>query len=140
MGQQKPADDSRELPSTTDFGIFYPIGYLVVAFPKQEDAQRVQQDLMTGGYEEADCELYTCKEVIAKAESNLEESRGGFLSRLSWSDKAIRIHLDAAEDGATFLLIYAPGDTDSERAMNVIRRGPFEFAHLYRRFTIEELQ
>ncbi|WP_197054463.1 hypothetical protein [Nitrosococcus oceani] len=99
----------------------------------------MQRDLMTGGYKEADCALYTCKEVIAEAGRNLEEHRG-FFSRLSWSDEAVRIHLDTAEQGATFLLIYAPGDTDAERAMNVIRRGPFEFVHRYHRFTIEELK
>jgi len=38
------------------------------------------------------------------------------------------------------LLIYAPGDTDAARAMNVIRRVPFEFAHRYHRLAIEDLK
>jgi hypothetical protein len=135
MSNQEP----RTPPKTTDFGIFYPVGYLVVAFPKQEDAQRVQQDLLTGGYEQADCQLYTCEEVAAAAQRNLAENTG-FLARLGWSDDAVQAHLDAARQGSAFLLIYAPGDTDAARAMNVIRRVPFDFAHRYHRLAIEELK
>jgi hypothetical protein len=67
---------------------------------------------MTGGYDKADCELYTCKEVTAAAQSNLAENTG-FLPRLGWSDQAVKLHLEAAQEGAAFLLIYAPGDTDT---------------------------
>ncbi|WP_027157698.1 hypothetical protein [Methylobacter luteus] len=123
----------------TDFGIFYPLGYLVVAFPKQEDARQVQQDLMAGGYDQADCEFYTCKEVADAAQRNLADNKG-FLARLGWSDEAVKAHLEAAKQGSAFLLIYAPSDTEAARAMNVIRRVPFDFAHRYQRFTIEEIK
>lgn len=52
----------------------------------------------------------------------------------------MRTHLEAARQGDTFLLIYAPGDLESERAMNVVRRVPFEFAHRYHRFAIQVLK
>lgn len=139
MSQQTPTNDPRNPPSTKDFGIFYPVGYLVAAFPEKQNAWRVQQDLITGGYDDADCALYTCEEVAAAAGRNLAENTG-FLARLGWADEAVQIHLDAAKEGAAFLLIYAPGDTDTARAMNVIRRGPFEFVHRYHRFTIETLK
>jgi hypothetical protein len=35
---------------------------------------------------------------------------------------------------------YAPGDLESSRAMNVVRRVPFVFAHRYHRLAIEEVQ
>ncbi len=137
MSNQKPANEPQN-PFATDFGIFYPIGHLVVAFPDKEYAQQVQRDLMTGGYEPYDCILRTCEEVAAKAQRNLDENTG-FLARLGKSDEAVQIHLDAAKRGAVFLLIYAPGDTDAARAMNVIRRVTFEFAHRYHRLAIEEM-
>lgn len=135
MSEPNPAAD----PRNTSFGIFYPLGYLVAAFSTQKDAQQVQQDLITGGYDQADCMLYTCKEVAAAAERNLAENTG-FLARLGWADEAVQAHLDAAKEGAAFLLIYAPSDTDTARAMNVIRRVSFEFVHRYHRFTIEVLK
>jgi hypothetical protein len=139
MSNQKPGNQFPDFSKMTEFGIFYPLGYLVVAFPKQEDAQQVQRDLMTGGYDLADCLLYTSEEVAAAAQRNLAENTG-FLARLGWADEAVQAHLDAAKQGSAFLLIYAPGDTDTARAMNVIRRVPFDFAHRYHRFAIEELE
>lgn len=129
---------SRPPPTGTDFGIFYPVGYLVAAFPTQEEAERVQRDLLTGGYDDADVQLYTCAQVAAATKENLNNT--GILARLGKSDDAIRLHLTAARDGASFLLIYAPGDTDTTRAMNVIRRGPFNFVHRYHRLAIEDVK
>jgi hypothetical protein len=123
----------------SDFGIFYPRGHLVVAFGKRQDAEQVRRDLMTGGYDPADCLLATAEEVAEGARRNLED-HAGFLARLGKSDEAVGKHLEAAKHGATFLLIYAPGDTESERAMNVVRRVPFEFAHRYHRFAIQTLK
>ncbi|BBA35080.1 uncharacterized protein sS8_3137 [Methylocaldum marinum] len=139
MSHQDPGNQSRDFSQMTEFGIFYPLGYLVVALPKEEDARQVQRDLMTGGYDEADCQLFTCEEVVAAARRNLAENTG-FLARLGWADEAVKAHLDAARQGSAFLLIYAPGDTETARALNVIRRVPFDFAHRYHRFAIEELK
>ncbi len=111
----------------------------MAAFQNKDDAEQVQRDLATGGYEPHDCILRTDEEVAAAAERNLDENTG-FLARLGKSDEAVQIHLDAAKQGAAFLLIYAPGDTDAARAMNVIRRVPFEFAHRYHRLAIEDLK
>jgi hypothetical protein len=122
----------------TQFGIFYPVGYIVVGFPKVGDAQHVQRDLMLGGYDQGDCQLYSASEVADAAAHDLE-THTGFLARLGRSDEAVQRHLDAAREGATFLLIYAPGDIDSARAMNVVRRVPFVFAHRYHRLAIEDM-
>ena len=102
----------------SDFGIFYPRGHLVVAFGRREDAEQVRRDLLTGGYDPADCLLATSGEVAEAARRNLE-NHTGFLARLGKSDEAVRKHLEAAREGDTFLLIYAPGDyakTDAAKA------------------------
>jgi hypothetical protein len=123
---------------STSFGLFYPVGYLVVGFRSREDALGVQRDLMTGGYESDDCAFFSCKEVAEAARKNLDD--GSFLPRLGAADKVIEKHLEAAEEGSSFLVIYAPDKVSFDRAMNVIRRVPFEFAHRYHRLAIEELK
>ena len=123
----------------SDFGIFYPRGHLVVAFGKREDAERVRRDLLTGGYDAGDCQLATAAQVLERAERNLE-AHTGFIARLGSSDEAVRRHLDAAREGDSFLLIYAPSDLEAERAMRVVRRVPFDLAHRYQRFAIQDLQ
>ncbi|MBN9133792.1 MAG: hypothetical protein J0H48_10570 [Nitrosospira multiformis] len=133
-------EQTREKPQyPTSFGLFYPVGYLVVGFKSREDALRVQQDLKTGGYEPDDCVFFSCKEVTEAATDNLEKNEG-FLPRLGWADEAIKVHLETAKEGGSFLVIYAPDKLSSDRAMNVIRNVPFAFAHRYHRLAIEELK
>ncbi|WP_205012795.1 hypothetical protein [Nitrosomonas sp. HPC101] len=62
----------------TSFGLFYPVGYLVVGFKNNKDALQVQKDLETGGYEPEDCALFSCKEVTEAAADNLKKMRALF--------------------------------------------------------------
>jgi hypothetical protein len=84
----------------TDFGIFYPTGWIVAAFPKKEFAEQVQRDLLTGGYDEADCKVVGCDQVIPAAQDQLEEA--GWLARLGKSDEMLREHLRAAKAGSAY--------------------------------------
>ena len=132
--------DSGQIPGKgTDFGIFYPLGYIVVAFSNDDDALRVQRDLTTGGYAPDECIVYTSETVAAAAQQNLDEN-AGWLARLGKSDEAVRRHLQAAKQGAAFALIFAPGEVEASRAMNVVRRVPFELAHWYHRFAIQDMK
>jgi hypothetical protein len=131
--------DAKNPMEMTDFGTFYPRGHLVAAFPKREDADRVRRDLLTGGYDPHDCQLFPAEAVARNARRNLEENTG-FLATLGRSDEAVEAHLAAADKGSTFLVIYAPSDLEAERAMNVVSRVPFDFVHRYHRFAIQVLK
>ena len=139
MNTQQPVERTPPGRMTDLGGIFYPVGYLVAAFAEEAQAQQVQRDLRTGGYEEGECLLYTSEEVGKAAQQNLERHTS-WLSQLGQSDDAVRVHLASARQGASFLLVYAPGETDVAHAMNVIRRVPFEFVHRYHRLAIEEMK
>lgn len=121
----------------TDFGAFYPIGYIVVAFEKYEDAEHVCQELRGGGRDEQNCNLHTAEKVAEAAQKNIDDT--GFMARLGKSIAAVKKDLEAAKNGATFLLVYAPKDDDAEQAMNVIRRRQYIHAHRYHRLAIEDL-
>ena len=122
----------------TSFGIFYPTGWTVVAFPTEAAAEQVRRDLLTGGYNEEDCKLVPCHQVIPSAEAQLKDA--GWLAQLGKSDDMVGRHLAAAKLGSTFLIVFAPSDTEAERVMNVVRRVPFDFAHRYHRFAIQEMK
>jgi len=139
MSEPEPAMESHDPLATSDFGLFFPVGYLVAAFPERAGAQRVQSDLLAGGYDAADCRLSSGAQMAAAAERNLA-TNSSFWATLGRSDEMVKEHLAAGRHGATFLLIYAPGDTEAQRAMNVIRRVPFEFVHRYHRLSIEEME
>ena len=69
------------------------------------------------------------------AGKNLDQ--GNFLPRSGAADKVIELHLEAAKEGSSFHVVYAPDKLTSDRAM---RRVPFEFAHRYHRLAVEELK
>jgi len=125
-------------PILSEFGAFYPIGHIIAAFEREEDAQKVRQDLFTGGYEESECEIAPCAFLMEAAQRNINSS--GFLARIGASVKFMEKHLEVAKRGATFLLIYAPNLLDCERAMRVVRRVPLILAHRYTRMAIQELE
>ncbi len=52
----------------------------------------------------------------------------------------IELRLEAAKEGGSFLVIYAPDKLTSDGAMNVIQCVHFEFAYRYHRFAVEELK
>ena len=84
----------------TDFGILYPRGHIVAVFHQGEDAEKARRDLLTGGYDPADCVLATPEQVAEGARKNLQDHTG-FLSTLGKSDEAVAMHLEAAEQGHT---------------------------------------
>jgi hypothetical protein len=122
----------------TEFGIFYPTGWIVAAFPQQESAEQVRRDLFAGGYDEGDCKLVSGQQVVPSAQGQLDDA--GWLARLGKADEYVQEHLKAAKGGSTFLIVYAPSDSEADRVMNVIRRVPFDFVHRYRRFAIQTMK
>ncbi|MES2205989.1 MAG: hypothetical protein V4525_04235 [Pseudomonadota bacterium] len=131
--------DITQHSSATDLGtFFYPTHCLWVAFPNEQDAKTTHETLLAKGYNEKNCCVFESDKVIARAKRDLEEN-AGFLERLGWSYDAVEIHLEAAQQGATFLLIYEPKDSEIQNVMATVRQSPFLFVHYYTPLTIEIL-
>lgn len=131
-------DQERGNQPPTQFGVFYPRGYAVVAFADQASAQAAQQALIDGGYDPRDVFLSEAAEVLEHTTAHL--SGVSALAKVAASEASVEVrHNELARKGATFLLAYAPSDLDTERLMNVIRRFRFQLAHKYDRFTLREL-
>ncbi len=135
--KRRPLFNEQGELSTTDIGVFYPTGYIIVAFEGYEGAEHTCRELRLGGYDPLDCSLHTAEKVVLLMQRVLKNA--GLLARLGASVKAVEKDLQAAQNGATFLRVYAPNDLDAERVMNVVRRRPFVHAHRYHRYAIEDL-
>ena len=59
----QPSEPSGKGRMTDLGGIFFPVGYVTAAFADAADAGRAHRDLLAGGYEDADCRLFTPDEV-----------------------------------------------------------------------------
>ncbi len=129
-------DMTQEMPS--DFGAFYPMGHVVVAFPKAASARKVRKDLLSGGYDERDVQHYAAKKASQSLKSNLENI--GVLARMGSTDNVLRKQAKLADEGCDFLLVHAATKEEADRVMNVVRRVPFRIAQKFHRFAIEDLK
>jgi hypothetical protein len=132
------ARQTNEQKPPTQFGIFYPRGYVVVAFRTPEDAERMHWSLVEGGYAEDDIKLLDTERVLKGASADLEQLNP-LVRALGAETQATESHQAGAAAGHTFLVAYAPSDLDTERLMNVARRIGFVRAQKYDRFTVTEL-
>lgn len=132
------AKQTEQSKPPTQFGIFYPRGYVVVAFRTPEDAERMHWSLVEGGYAEDDIKTLDTKRVLEGASADLEQLNP-LVRALGSEAQATESHKAGAEAGHTFLVAYAPSDLDTERLMNVARRIGYVKAQKYDRFTVTEL-
>jgi hypothetical protein len=129
---------SEESKQPRQFGMFYPRGYIIVAFQSGADAERTRRSLIEGGYAEDDVRLMDTNRVLEGSSADLEHL-SPLIKALGSEASMMESHRSGAAAGQTFLIAYAPSDLDAERLMNVARRSGFIRAHKYDRFTFTEL-
>ena len=119
------------------FGVFAPIGYLVIAFPGEAEAVQAREALLTGGYEEDEALMFSSQQVI----SDIENTRAdiSILAYMGAERGHQKQHLEYAKQGSVFLVVYAPTEPETVRVMNVARRFGARLAHKYNRLTVETL-
>ena len=121
-----------------DFGAFYPTGHLVVGFQQEADANQVLRELQALGSDFADSIHYSARQMMAFAEKNLLGA--GMIASFGTSLSTVQSFLDAARQGASFLILPTPDDLTAQRAMEAIRRVPFVLAQRYHQLAIEEMK
>ena len=111
----------------TSFGIFYPEGYLLSAFPDAATAARAVDALRGAGVAPNDVSVASGAEVLERheaftADRGLVDRFRQFVSHL-YGDEADMLDglLGLARRGHTFVLAYAPHDADTTRAADAVR-------------------
>ena len=102
----------------TQLGVFYPLGHVVVALESREDAERMRQLLIDGGYDEPDITLWSSSDVAAGARE-LQQSASVIARIFGAEMAALDKHIELADAGYTFVVAYCPSELDTQRLMNV---------------------
>ena len=68
------SNEPQPSPPPTQFGVFYPLGHVVVALQSHDDAERIRQLLIDGGYDERDVTLANSSQVAAGARELLQSA------------------------------------------------------------------
>ncbi len=136
---QKPSNviDENGHALMKDFGAFYPTGHLVVAFNEERDAQQVLQALRGLGDAFVDSLYLSSRQMAELAVQNLAEA--GVIASLGTSLTTVQSFLDAARQGASFLILTTPDDQTAHQAMDAVRRVPFLLAQRYHVLAIEQM-
>jgi hypothetical protein len=135
-GDREPEAHGQSAPPRS-FGVFAPVGYLVIGFPGEAEAAQARAALLTGGYEQDEVMMFSSQQVIADIERTRED-----VSILAYMGAELghqKQHLECARQGCAFLVVYAPSEAETTRVMNVARRFGARLAHKYNRLTVEEL-
>ena len=112
------SNEPKPPPPPTQLGVFYPLGHVVVALESREDAERMRQLLIDGGYDEPDITLWSSSDVAAGARE-LQQSASVIARIFGAEMAALDKHIELADAGYTFVVAYCPSELDTQRLMNV---------------------
>lgn len=119
----------------TSFGAFKPVGNLVAVFDDPDSAARARSDLSTGGYNDDELTLMRSVEFIQLLDKMREDENA--IAVLGSEMRKTDQFREAADQGASFLIVYAPSEQETHRVMHVVARYNYQFALKYGRMLIE---
>ena len=94
------------------FGVFKPVGHIVIAYRSAADLQAAAQTLAAQGFVSTDLVRYTPEEMMAQVDAQLPEASP--LASLGQDLNLIKAHRDLAEGGCSFLVVKAPQDEQAD--------------------------
>jgi len=120
--------------SETQFGIFYPKGYLVAVFPDLPAAENAEKQVRNSGVPQSEVIAVSGQDVVDWSEENLVK-KGLWatmmreLSRLFATEEIYnRNDLEHAKRGAAFLAVHCPTDAEKLSAWNLIKNSSVPLA------------
>ena len=118
-------------------GILNPIGHIVLAFKDDAVSAQAANTLCETGCSDADILLYTAQEAVPRLRERVRTASeaAGF----GYEITLMRRYLAFAEDGAGWLIVYAPDDGVVQRIVGVAQRFKALCAVRYRRLANEDL-
>lgn len=119
------------------FGVFKPVGHVIVSFPPDADMMAAADALQDAGFAADEVLRYTPEQMKQQAEVDIAKATP--LAALGQELNLVKAHLELAEQGHSFLIVHAPKDEDAQRVASVALRFNAARAQKYGRFVIEEL-
>lgn len=119
------------------FGVFNPVGHVVVAFDSDEAATQAAQALRDAGFDDEDIVQYSACEEVEQMKRMLDRVSG--TACFGHELLLMRRYKAMAEQGCGWLMVYAPDDAHCERVVQVARQHGVKLAEKYHRLVIEDL-
>jgi hypothetical protein len=119
------------------YGVFKPVGHVIVALPSDKDARGAYRALLSAGFDAKDVVFYTPEDMVRQADIDIDQA--GVLAGIGQELNLVRAHRDLALQGHSFVVVRAPKDEDAERVASIARQFNAARAQKYGHLVIEEL-
>jgi tRNA A58 N-methylase Trm61 len=119
------------------FGVFSPVGHVVVALPDDASAKAAAQALRDAGFEDDDILEYTAQEESQQMAQRLDGITG--TAEFGHEVVLMRKYKELAERGCGWLVVYAPEKERCEKVVEVARQHGALLAEKYHRMVVEDL-
>lgn len=133
--QRKPLMDKSKHP--TSFGVFKPVGHIVVALATQAQADALARSLLDDGFTAQDLVHYTAQEMMGQVDADLLTASP--LAALGQDLNLVKAHRALAEGGSCFLVVHAEQPEKIERVTALAGGIPAQSAQRYGSLIVEEL-
>lgn len=119
------------------YGVFKPVGHVVISFPQAQDMQGAADALAQAGFSGSDVARYTPQEMLAQIDEDMADA--GLLASLGQEMNLVKAHRELAEKGFSWLVVKAEEDDLARRVAELVKPFNAERAQKYGRLIIEEL-
>ena len=119
------------------FGVFKPIGYVIVSFVNGDDMAAAASALEQAGVDSAGIHRYGPAEMARQAQSDIDNASG--LASIGQELNLVKAHLELAQQGYSFLVVHAPKDDAARDVARICAEHHATRAQSYGRLIIEEL-
>ncbi len=127
--------DKNKVPES--FGVFKPVGHVVITFRTAGDLQAAEAALQDQGLAASEMVRFTPAEMIAQVDAEVE--RASPLASIGQDLNLIKAHRERALEGCSFLVVHAPEQATVAKVDAVAHKLDAVAAQRYGRFITEEL-
>lgn len=121
----------------TAFGVFKPVGHVLMAFRNETDLHAAETALSLQGFADEDLTSYAPQEMLDQTAEDIRNA--GFLASVGQEMNLVKAHRAFAEAGCSFLAVRVPRSEQVKLATEVAKEAHAASAQHYGRFVIEEL-
>jgi hypothetical protein len=121
----------------TSFGVFKPVGHVLIQFANLRDVEGGADALHRIGVAVEDMTLYTPRQMLAQIEKEMEAASG--LAAIGQEMNLSKAHRTAAQQGHHWLMVRVDDLEQAQSVAEAVKPWRAERAQHYGRFIIEEL-
>ena len=119
------------------FGVFKPVGHIVIAFRTAQAMEAAASTLQGQGFIGEALVRYSPQQMITQADADIAKATP--LASLGQELNLVKAHRRLAEEGCSFLIVHAPDDDKVALVTQLLPTAQAASAQQYGRFIIEEL-